>query len=73
MAYLLLHGAVEFLDGVVVAADVVHVAVDSVLVHGVGLLGSRRHVGVAFGDLDEPVDESEEAWPLVRRGWGTEY
>jgi len=42
------------------------------LVDGVVLFGGRRYVGVEFGDLDEPMNESEKGWPLVRRGRGTE-
>lgn len=72
MVELILDAAVEVLNGVVLVVDEVHVAVDGVLVEGVVLFGGRREVEVEFGDLDEPVDESEEGRPLVRRGWGTE-
>ena len=55
-----------------IVVDEVQVAVDGVLIEGVVLFGGRREVEVEFGDLDEPVDESEECRPLVRRGWGRE-
>jgi len=51
-----------------IVVDEVQVAVDGVLIEGVVLFGGRREVEVEFGDLDEPVDESEECRPLVRRG-----